>query len=279
MPESELHISSRLAVLASGLYVARFGSSSADETLNCIMLNSSPVGRGTIDFFPGEGVSRNTLIKTGDCIVLRVKGEQAGLLITQFSTAAKPLPVELHLDRIDQVKPATKPGEAAGQVPSKAADLPQPHTILSGHIERAGDVTVEHGWLGAPDSTRRIEGFSIAVSELPEGITLAYSCRSGRNAEPSVGTAGQFVGTRRQARPITAVAFALSGEGATAFELVGQVVFAASPPLTLTAGKELTGPNGTEQLVALQLEIRPRVTQVTPPASPWNDPSRTHIFK
>jgi len=189
--------------------------------------------------------------------------------------------VELHIDRIDQdqASAAKEPGAPLGLRASETPDQPQPRTTLTGHLERAGDVTVEHGWLGAPDSMRRIEGFSITATDIPEGLVLAYSCRSGKNADPDVGTAGQFVGTRRQARPITAVAFALSGEGVTAFELVGQVVFAASPPLTIVAGKELTGPKGTEQLVALQLEIRHKVAQVTPPVSPWNDLSRTHIFK
>ncbi|MCK2097705.1 hypothetical protein [Thauera aromatica] len=121
--------------------------------------------------------------------------------------------------------------------------------------------------------------FSVDLADFLPGLVLAYSCRSGKGAEPDVGTNGHFVGTRRQAKPITSVAFSLSGERAADFELVGQVVFAASPPLAILSAKELTGPTGAEPLVALNLEIRPTATQASPPASPWSDMSRTQVFK
>lgn len=275
MPETELKITSRLALLGKGLYIVRYARGPVAHGASCVALNPSPIGRGSIDFFPAEGITRNTLTKAGDCVVVRVKGEETGLLITEFATSPQTVPIELRIDRITNLNKGTS---GANESESAGADRARPRTALLGHIQGAGDITVTDGWLGSPNALERIEGFNITVSGLPEGLILAYSCRSGKDAEPDVGTAGRFVGTRRQAKPITAVAFALSGERATDFRLTGQVVFAACPPLAIMSGKELSGPKGTEQLVALQLEIRPKAPQASPPASLWNDPSRTHIF-
>lgn len=283
MQENELKIRSKLALVENGLYIVRYANRAAPEGVSCVTLNNSPIGRGIIDFFPAEGVTRNTLTKPGDCIVIRVKGEKTGLLITEFATSSQAAPIELRIDRIENTE-APVPPPAENAVSRQAQALLQSQKIncvLSGHIEGIGDTTATNGWLGAPAaSLKRIEGFSVNVPSLPEGLILAYSCRTGKNAEPQIGTTGRFVGTRRQAKPITAVAFALSGERANQFELIGHVVFAATPPLPLVSGQELSGPTGTEQLVAMQLEIRPKVSLQSPaPTSPWEDQSRTHIFK
>lgn len=277
MRENELKIRSKLALLESGLYIVRYTSHNVVDGISCATLNSSPIGRGAIDFFPAEGVTRNTLTKPGDCIVLRVKGDKAGLLITEFASSNQTAPIELRIDRIGNTEPATSVPEQTASQPRLQPTKISP--VLTGHIEGIGDTTATNGWLGTPNSSKRIEGFSVDVTGLPQGLVLAYSARSGKGTEPQIGTVGRFVGTRRQAKPITAVAFALSGERANNFELIGQAVFAATPPLPLVSGKELTGPSGTEQLVALQLEIRPKASPQSAPVSPWEDPSRTHIFK
>lgn len=277
MHENEIKIRSKLALLESGLYVVRYASCSGDSV--CVTLNTSPIGRGNIDFFPAEGVSRNSLTKPGDCIVVRVKGGKTGLLITEFSHSAQSAPVELRIDRIGQAEAHT-PAALQDQAPAPSIQEPASlNLLITGHIEGLGDTTVSRGWLGAPHSLKRIEGFSVDTKNIPEGLVVAYSSRSGANDEPQIATKGDFVGTRRQAKPITAVAFALSGASAKNYEIVGQVVFAANPPLPIVSGQELSGPTGTEQLVALQLEIRPKAsTQTLPSASPWENTSRTHVF-
>lgn len=275
MPDSELKVSSRLALVSAGLYVIRYITGPMDDCASCVTLSPSPIGKGTVDFFPAEGISRNTLAKPGDCLVMRVKGEQASVLITEFRTSGNARPIELRFDCIATSSKEPLSTQPAHDTSMQAGPL---HTEITGHIERRGDVTVDQGWLGAPDSTHRIEGFCIKVTDLPEGLVLAYSCRSGLGSEPDFGTAGQFVGTRRQAKPITSVAFVLSGERADSFVLTGKVAFAAHPPLAIVSGTELSGPTGIEQLVALQLTITPKASPASPPASPWCDSSRTQIF-
>lgn len=321
MPDSlshDFHIHTRIMMLEAGMYILRLlASNPAPET--CLTVQQSPVGRGAVDFFPAEGVMRNTLSAPGDCIVVRVKGNQAGLLVTEIHKKGTER-VRLMVDRIltGSELAANQEGEAASvpvnaqaaqTEPSEVRLNAEPTVDVSafapisvvdpvaksangaaarapaalrithlGHIERSGDVSVAGEWLGNPASQHRLEGFALKCENMPQGLNLAYSCRSGPGAEPQIGLAGQFVGTRRQAKPITAVAFVLSGPRANEFELSGNVAFAGQPPLAIVPGQELSGPSGTEHLVALQLVITPKASQVVPPASPWNDAAAVRTF-
>ncbi|MCK2096071.1 hypothetical protein [Thauera aromatica] len=154
MPETNSKITSRIAVLANGLYVVRHVSGPQGGPFDCVTLNPSPIGRGSVDFFPAEGVTRNTLTKVGDCIVVRVKGEQAGLLLTEFASTAKSTPIELRIDRI-----ATAGRDAQDSQTQIRQAAPPPRVVLKGHVQRLGDVIAENSWLGAPQSINRIEGF------------------------------------------------------------------------------------------------------------------------
>lgn len=327
MPDSlshDFHIHTRVMMLEAGMYILRLlASNPAPET--CLTVQQSPVGRGAVDFFPAEGVMRNTLSAPGDCIVVRVKGNKAGVLVTEIHKKDTER-VRLMVDRIvtgaelseDGAKVASVPvsadtnsvqesavsvaagqhdaAQAASFEPVAALATPAPVAAAAmkaekqipaaepvyltqlGHIERRGDVTVTGSWLGDPAGQHRLEGFALNWEDMPKGVTLAYSCRSGTDAEPQIGVAGQFVGTRRQAKPITAVAFVLSGPRANEFELSGHVAFAGSSPLAVVPGQELSGPSGAEQLVALQLVITPKAYRAVPPTSPWLDPAATRTF-
>lgn len=99
---SVLEIASCVRVLEPGMYIFRYASKLPEGLSICFSLQSTPLGRGVVDFFPAEGVSRNTLAVLGDCIVGRVKGGQAGLLITEFrNTKDASIKAELRIDRID----------------------------------------------------------------------------------------------------------------------------------------------------------------------------------
>lgn len=279
MPSTEkpLSIYSRIAALEVGMYIFRLITDPAPNTANKIFLslNQSPIGKGAVDFFPGEGVTRNTLFRSGDCVVVRVKGGPAGVLITEYKPEGETRSIQLRIDRIDA---NPKPAEQKPERP--VAPSAQNITLkLLGHIERRGDVSVTDDWLGEPTSTARIEGFSIDWADKPKGVELAYLCRTGKGAEPIVAMSGQYAGTRRQAKPITAVAFTLTGTDAADYELSGQAAFAGQTPVTISSDKELSGPSGTEQLVALRIVVQHKAAQVSPPASPWDDTATTQIYR
>ncbi len=69
-----LKISSRVTLLEPGMYIFRYASQPPADKPVCIALQQAPLGKGSIDFFPAEGVSKNMLTKLGDTIVARVKG-------------------------------------------------------------------------------------------------------------------------------------------------------------------------------------------------------------
>lgn len=279
MPTTEkpLSIHSSIATLEVGMYIFRLVTDALPEAAARVFLslNQSPIGKGAVDFFPGEGISRNTLSRPGDCVVVRVKGGSAGVLITEYKPEGETRSIQLRIDRIE-----ANP-KAAEQKPERpVAPSAQSVTLkLLGHIERRGDVSVTNDWLGEPSSTARLEGFSIDWADKPKDADLAYLCRTGKDAEPMVAMTGQYAGTRRQAKPITAVAFALTGVDAAHYELSGQAVFAGQAPVTISPDKELSGPSGTEQLVALRIIVQHKAAQVSPPASPWDDMATTQIFR
>lgn len=68
-----LKISSRVTLLEPGMYIFRYASQPPADKPVCIALQQAPLGKGSIDFFPAEGVSKNMLTHLGDTIVARVK--------------------------------------------------------------------------------------------------------------------------------------------------------------------------------------------------------------
>lgn len=293
MSISDIKIESSLTQLEPGMWIFRYVSHTASNVPPLVNLNPSPFGKGSIDFFPSEGVTRNTLVRPGDCIVARVKTAKSAIMISEYHLAGQPAKVVIKLDRIDDranqaailsgedLSDLAKPAKAKATKniqtnPSTTAE--NLNIKLLGHIQMRGDVVVQNDWLGEPNGNHRIEGFAISCDDLPEGVTLGYSCRTTRGSQPQVVLANQFVGTRRKAMPITAVAFNLGGPNAGDYVLSGEIAFAGFPPLAIKPGKELAGPTGAEQLVALRIAISKKASQVDT-ASPWDDPAITKIFK
>ena len=323
--QPDLKLNSRVLALEPGMYIFRYASQLPEGQEVCITLQQAPLGKGTVDFFPAEGVNRHTLARLGDCVVIRVKGGKGAVLVTEYHRASQAVSVDLRVDRIDTSEaivrkaPVQQPpvlaeaiaassmGSIAGAAqPLHAAALSSmtpitapvistrgvvPDTArislaLEGHIERRGDVAVQDSWLGNPDSNARLEGFTINWPNKPQGVDLAYSCKvTGQGKQPAA-LSGNFVGTRRKAAGIQAITFGLVGPQQKAYQLSGHVVFAGSPPQPIVNGKELSGPTGYENLVAISVSITPTAQTSASPAvsapryeSPWEDPTITQIYK
>lgn len=323
--QPDLKLNSRVLALESGMYIFRYASQLPEGQEVCITLQQAPLGKGTVDFFPAEGISRNTLARLGDCVVIRVKGGKGAVLVTEYHRASQTVSVDLRVDRIDtseaivrkapvqqppvlaeaftaprldNIAPAAQPVSAAAlsrvtpvtaPVITTQGAVPAASGIslsMEGHIERRGDVSVQDDWLGNPDSNARLEGFTINWPNKPQGVDLAYSCKvAGQGKQPAV-LSGNFAGTRRKAAGIQAITFGLVGPQQKAYQLSGHVVFAGSAPQAIANGKELSGPTGYENLVALSVRITPRTQASAAPAasapryeSPWEDPTITQIYK
>lgn len=280
LPQSQgLDIISKINVLEPGMYIFRYASPTPSDALVCFTLQATPLGKGVIDFFPAEGVTRNTLAKLGDCLIARVKNGPTGVLISEYrQTEVNDLHVDLRIDRIDTseaiiAKP--KVADAPPAEPVKPIEL-----TIGGHIERLGDTQIHGDWLGNPQSQARIEGFSVEWRNRPAGIDIAYQCSVRDIGQLPAVLSGNFVGTRRRAAPIIAVAFALVGPRTEEFQLVGEAVFADGEPQPILYGEELRGPTGAEQLVALRLAVLPLTPHTEINAarspSPWDTPEVIH---
>lgn len=300
---NSLKLQSRVLPLEAGMYIVRYASDLPAGQEVFITLQQAPLGKGSVDFFPAEGVSRNTLAKLGDCVIVRVKGDVGALLVTEYHMVVNGVrTINLRVDRIDTsaaimqetqkpvanafppaqpVPVAPRTAQPSLQAPANgAARLSAVPLRLEGHIERRGDVSAENGWwLGAPDSAARLEGFTIHWPNKPEGVDLAYSCQVLGGRQPAA-MSGNFIGTRRRAAGITAVTFGLIGPKQKNFQLDGQVVFSGTPPQAILNGQELSGPTGQEHLVAIQVSVSPKSEAHAPRyTSPWEDPAITQIYR
>lgn len=271
-----LKISSRVTLLEPGMYIFRYASQPPKDKPVCIALQQAPLGKGSIDFFPGEGISKNMLHKLGDTIVARVKGGVTTVLITEYHMFDATIdPIDLRIDRID-TSPAIMRNFAVVATPTPAPTLeanPAPAALkLTAHLQGAGDVVSSRGWVGEHDGTKRLEGFSVEWENKPEGVDLVYtSTVAGSGPGPNVAT-GTFTGTRGQSLPLVAAGFSLVGPNRHFYELFGHIVFCGSAPQLVMANQMMHGPTGNEPLVALHICIRP-VTKMNAARykSPWEN--------
>jgi len=247
-------------------------------------------------------------VNTADFVLIQTF---TALLITEFHKDGQQQQIVLKIDKIgpggdvvsveDQsiaavaaskvAASAQAPGRTASVATSVAAPVaapvaqPMPQSTIPGitvrklgHIEGVGDVVSQAGWLGDPTSGARLEGFAVSPVGLPQGVQLQYGVLVEGTQRYAAAVAGQFVGTRQKAKALVGVVFDLSGPNANQFRLSGQVVFAGQPPLALEPGVPMSGPSGSEHLVALALSIAPNATQSTA-ASAWDDPKVTRIAR
>lgn len=268
MDDSPFTFKTRLLTLEPGMYIVRYASQDTAEEPCLISLQPAPIGKSSVDFFPGETVVRNTLSRLGDTLIVRVKNGAGTLLITEYQRADLPVrQVDLRVDRIDtsvdiirsaQQRSAPVVASKALEVAARAERHGSPVVLkLIGHVQAQGDVTANE-WVGNIDQEARLEGFAVVWPNKPQGVDIAYSCKVADVLQPAV-LSGNFSGSRGKRAPITAVAMALVGPRRAEYVLDAQAVFAGCPPQDLVDGQEVTAQHGQAKLVALHVSITPRI--------------------
>lgn len=268
MDDSPFTFKTRLLTLEPGMYIVRYASQDTAEEPCLISLQPAPIGKSSVDFFPGETVVRNTLSRLGDTLIVRVKNGTGTLLITEYQRADLPVrQVDLRVDRIDtsvdiirseQQRSAPVVASKALEVAARAERHGSPVVLkLIGHVQAQGDVTANE-WVGNIDQEARLEGFAVVWPNKPQGVDIAYSCKVADVLQPAV-LSGNFSGSRGKRAPITAVAMALVGPRRAEYVLDAQAVFAGCPPQDLVDGQEVTAQQGQAKLVALHVSITPRI--------------------
>lgn len=258
-----LKITSRVTLLEPGMYIFRYASQPIAERSVFIALQQAPLGKGVIDFFPGEGVSKNMLTKLGDCIIGRVKSGVATVLITEYYLADVEVdPVDLRIDRIDTSAAIMRnflPAKPAPEAVAFSKTAPANAVLkLTGHLHDTGEICVTDQWLGDENSATRIEGFSIAWVNKPEGTDLVYTSTIAGAGPSQKVLSGSFTGARAKGASLVAVGFGLTGPERNEYELTGYAVFAGGAKQPIVPEQMLFGPSGSEPLVALQISITPK---------------------
>lgn len=279
-----LKITSRVTLLEPGMYIFRYASQTSTDKTVCIALQQAPLGKGLIDFFPAEGVSKNMLTKLGDCIIGRVKNGVTTVLITEYHLANVQVdPVDLRIDRIDTSAAIMRnfaPTIPAKETSSELQPAVAPGTLkLIGHIQSRGDVTATQEWLGERQGTTGIEGFLVDWADRPDGVDLVYtSTVAGSGPSPKV-LSGHYCGTRGKATPLIAVGFSLTGPNSSRYRLAGEVAFTGAEPQPIVADQMFFGPSGQEPLVGIKLSIFAH-PEINAPRykSPWENLATTQTY-
>lgn len=275
-----LKISSRVTLLEPGMYIFRYASQSSADKPVCIALQQAPLGKGAIDFFPAEGISKNMLAKLGDTIVARVKGGIATVLITEYHMFDESIdPIDLRIDRID-TSPAIMRDfsviSAAEPNPVIAPNTAPASLTLIAHLQGIGDVQSHEGWAGMHDSTKRLEGFEVIWNNKPAGVDLVYTSTVAGSGPSSNVPSGTFTGTRGKRLSLVSTGFSLVGPNRNLYELSGHIVFSGAAPRPIVPNQMMHGPTGTEPLVALHICITPVTkTNAARYKSPWENSALT----
>ena len=149
------------------------------------------------------------------------------------------------------------------------------------HVAGRGDTWAEDvgEWIAGPSDPSRIEGFAVEwVGTPPANVALSYGAKfAQRNRRGSSGDivedlqeAGNFVGTRGRALPLTGIQLALDGADARHYCIDVKALFLGSPVMQRSGTSiALAGPSGREPLVGLSVAIRvaAKVTQIASAAS------------
>jgi hypothetical protein len=257
------------------MYIFRYASQPPADKPVCIALQQAPLGKGSIDFFPAEGVSKNMLTKLGDTIIARVKAGVTTVLITEYHMFEEVIePVDLRIDRIDTSPAIMRTFAVVASTDSNQAlpaDAPLPITITA-HLNASGEVVSNDGYVGEPSADEFIESFAIDWAEKPIGIDLVYTCTVAGSGPCRNVSTGTVIGARAQGLPLISAGFSLVGPMRKHYELTGLVVFGTAEPQRLVANQMMHGPTGNEPLVALHLAVTP-VTKMNAARlkSPWEN--------
>jgi hypothetical protein len=242
-------------VVGAGLFILRYVSAktAAPKCPFVTVMLSPKAGRG-ISLISVPGGDGDTLSAPGDSIIVRAEKSGALDLTICAVDSSTSLDAELRLERILTVDgERSRPvHEGRGQ-----AQPAEPQLRIAAHVSRRGDVAAEPGeWMCGPDWPMPIEGIRIDWPNKPPDVDLKYSVSVRRLDQKRVlgGVAGSFAGTRGESAPIVGVNLALTGPGASRYELRGDALFLGAAAAS-RRGRQLsfTGPTAREPLVGLRL--------------------------
>ncbi|WP_336488156.1 hypothetical protein [Methylobacterium nigriterrae] len=261
-----------------GMFALRYSATAVAGVAPRVVVSVDPDHAQDVKMLFSPGATAGILRQPGDLCVVTAEREATVLLTILGQGSDRPEAVTLELDRLDREIPAlgrraSRAALAAPEAPAArngaAADRAVPLRI-AGHVQNRGDVFVTSGeWLGDPNGSARIEGFSVQWPRRPANVDISYGCALlGLGRMPDV-VAGEYVGTRMQARGVNGVSFSLIGQEADAYALIVEARFSDGTHFgPALAPVDLRGATGREHLVALRLQLSEVKARGQRPAAP-----------
>lgn len=271
-----------------GLYVLRYVSSDSTDVVPMAFIKAAPGSEKILSFVDAPGVPPGLLSGPGTGLVVRSDSYAKIEITVKASESSRVLDAKFALELLAKGAEA-KVGTRADTATSDAVDL-APASMPAvkateavaldflAHVSRRGDVIVAAGdWAAGPDAPAPIEGVQIRC----RGAEVAVSAQFMNTTQPGVWSpwwaAGDFVGSRQQASPLTGLRLKLVGRDAHRFDLDVEAMFLGVPPQRHRGSEVTLGtPNGFDLLVGLKLSLKPQVRQE---ATAVPKPSRVRVFR
>jgi len=264
-------------VFEPGLYalelaVPRTTTTDIGLRLPAIRLDTAPPtrsrpGRATVVGPTQEG----WIWRSDETVSILVVGGQAGLLLTIYRATDGMAAPEIRFRTVHPLTPPQAALKAAAATASQAADRaeraedagdPGMKLNILAHVSAVGDVRGQQAqWLGAPDTGKPIEGFSISPPALRDAKGLEYQAILGNNWNTPWFAAGEYCGSRGLMLPLLGYRLRLTEAAAAGHECVYWGRF---------DGGRMSGPHkageacqaGDAPLEAMQVVIRARQAPV-----------------
>lgn len=273
--------------LERGLYLVKYDSAADELSPPIIRIGCEP-GLNEAILHPDS--DEPILDSVGSVIVIRAF--RSGTVQVDLATASGSgsRDATLRVEALDASVPnlnvepfrAREPAFGADRSSGPAAAAADESLEVLGHLSRLGDVVVaSNEWLGGPGFPGRIEGFSIDWPRSASGVSLRYAAASSGQSPSAaqMAGAGQFVGTRQQARPVVYVSFQLDGPNAGSYELVVDGLFTGQG-VQNQRGRSITmtGLSGREPLIGLRVAVE-KVQMAERPGSLPESRRRVRMIK
>lgn len=263
---------SAVVTLRAGMYLIRLLRKAEGGGLRQVSFRPRAKAKGgKVFFFEGPGVTKQSLTRAGQCLIVRVDGEPAQVNIARVvDTPAALDRFTLRFDRIDDsgaLHREDERGAAVAEAPRQADPAPAttPASSLM-PIELAGDFATVGSrmappgqWLGSTTENHALEGITVRWPGKPDGVDLFIAAQASLIGElPEVGV-DQLTGVRGLGLPLTGIGFRLDGPLAKSYVLQAEAAFSNGSLARSNPGQQaqLASPGGAEPLTALRISIWP----------------------
>ncbi len=234
--------------VARGLHAFRYVSFQNGAAPAIAKVSPTSLG-GSLEIISMPGRVSGSLIKPGDCLVLRAEVQTEVLVGLNRGSPDGSLEASFRLEPIALSEDVAPPVIVEPQQEIRGV------TFVA-HVANRGDVTFgENQWAGGPDAPGVIEGLELVAG----GSRLEMQVMVGSRPPRWTGwvEAGEFAGTRGRRIPLSGIRLKLHADVSAEFEIEAEALFLGSL-VTAKIGREVEflSPSGIDPLVGLKLSVK-----------------------